>query len=198
MLKNLKFSIAGAALLLCAAFSSLAQEAARTAPVAVGDVAPDFTLQDNSGKKIVLSEAAKDAPVVLVFYRGSWCPFCVRQLSDLRGLLKTGEATKVYAISIDPAEKSNELVKKIEKDGKGKVNYSFLSDAGARTIDAYGLRDPRYKDENVNGIPYPTVYVIDSERKVVWAKLEKDYKQRPTNDEIRAAVDKISSAKQTN
>lgn len=191
MSKNLKFSTACAILLLCGALSAFSQESARTAPVSVGDVAPDFTLQDNSGKKVTLSEAVKTAPVVLVFYRGSWCPFCARQLSDLRGLLKTDEKTKLYAVSIDPAEKTNELVKKIEKDGKGAVNYSFLSDAGAKTIDAYGLRDPRYKNEAVNGIPYPTVYVIDAERKVVWAKLEKDYKQRPTNDEIRAAIDEL-------
>lgn len=198
MLKNLKFSIVCAALILSVAFNAFAQEAARTAPVAVGDVAPDFTLKDNAGKTVSLSEAAKDAPVVLVFYRGSWCPFCVRQLADLRGLLKPNEAIKVYAISIDPAEKSNELVKKIEKDGKGKINYSFLSDKGAKTIDAYGLRDPRYKNEAVNGIPYPTVYVINSERKIVWSKLEKDYKNRPTNDEIRAAIDTLKTPKAAN
>lgn len=191
MSKILKSSIVYAALLLSVALNAFAQQAARTVPVAVGDVAPDFTLQNSSGKKVTLSEAVKDAPVVLVFYRGSWCPFCVRQLSDLRGLLKTNEATRLYAISIDSADKSNELVKKIEKDGKGKIDYSFLSDAGAKTIDAYGLRDPRYKNEDVNGIPYPTVYVIDQTRKVVWARLEQDYKQRPTNGEIRAAIDKL-------
>ena len=122
-------------------------------------------------------------------YRGSWCPFCARQLADLRGLVKDGEKTRLYAVSIDAADKSNDLIKKIEKDGKGKINYSFLSDTNAKTIDSYGLRDSRYKDEKVDGIPYPTVYVVGSDRQVVWAKLNKDYRNPPTNAEIRAAVD---------
>lgn len=191
MSKNINFSVVyAAALVLIFAFGAFAQTVRKEA-VKVGDTAPDFTLSDNFGKKITLSEAVKDAPVVLVFYRGSWCPFCARQLADLRGLLKDGEKTRLYAISIDAASSSNDLIKKIEKDGKGKINFSFLSDANAQTIDAYGLRDPRYKEEQVDGIPYPTVYVVDEKRQIVWAKLEKDYKNRPTNAEIRAALEKL-------
>lgn len=175
---------------LVAALGALAQSA-RTEPVKVGDIAPDFTLSNNSGKQITLSETIKTGPIVLVFYRGSWCPFCSRQLADLRGMIKDGEQTMLFAISIDGPETSNNLIKKIEKDGKGKINFGFLSDTNAKTIDAYGLRDPRYKNEAVNGIPYPTVYVIDANRKVAWAKLEKDYKNRPTNSEIRAAIDDL-------
>ena len=44
----------------------------RTDPVAVGEVAPDFTLQDQSGHKVTLSDARGKSPVVLVFYRGYW------------------------------------------------------------------------------------------------------------------------------
>lgn len=193
MLKNLKFSVlSGTAILLFAACGAFAQ-AARIEAVKTGDTAPDFTLSDNFGKTVALSEVVKTAPVVLVFYRGSWCPFCVRQLADLRALLKDGEKTRLYAVSIDSAETNNSLIKKIEKDGKGKINFSFLSDAGAQTIDAYGLRDPRYDGEKVDGIPYPTVYVIGGDRKVIWAKLEKDYKNRPTNQEIRAEINKLKS-----
>lgn len=179
-----------AVLVLVFALGAFAQTARKEA-IKVGDTAPDFMLSDNSGNKVTLSEAVKESPVVLVFYRGSWCPFCARQLADLRNLLKDGEKTRLYAISIDAASASNDLIKKIEKDGKGKINYSFLSDTNAQTIDAYGLRDPRYKDEQFDGIPYPTVYVVDENRQIVWAKLEKDYKNRPTNAEIRAALDKL-------
>ena len=44
----------------------------RSAPVGVGDVAPDFTLADQNGQKITLSDARGKSPVVLVFYRGYW------------------------------------------------------------------------------------------------------------------------------
>ena len=191
MSKKSKFNIIYAAAFVVFAALGVFAQTAKTEAIMTGDIAPDFTLSDNSGKQITLSEAVKDAPVVLVFYRGSWCPFCARQLADLRGLIKDGEKTRLYAVSIDSADKSNGLIKKIEKDGKGKINYAFLSDPQAKTIDAFGLRDPRYKDEAVNGIPYPTVYVVGSDRKIVWTKLEKDYKNRPTNAEIRAEIEKL-------
>lgn len=44
----------------------------RTGPVAVGEVAPDFALQDQNGQKVTLSDAHGKSAVVLVFYRGYW------------------------------------------------------------------------------------------------------------------------------
>lgn len=44
----------------------------RNGPVAVGEAAPDFTLQDQSGNKVTLSDARGKTPVLLVFYRGYW------------------------------------------------------------------------------------------------------------------------------
>ena len=42
----------------------------KTEPLKIGEIAPDFTLTDQSGKQIALSKAK--TPVVLVFYRGYW------------------------------------------------------------------------------------------------------------------------------
>ncbi len=44
----------------------------RAVPVAVGDVAPDFTLEDQDGRKLTLSAERGKRPIVLVFYRGYW------------------------------------------------------------------------------------------------------------------------------
>ena len=180
-----------AAVLMMLAVTNIFGQEKQNKAIDAGDLAPDFTLTDQNGKSVTLSEAVKRAPVVLVFYRGYWCPFCGHQLSDLRRLLKDNEQTQLFAVSIDPAEKSKGFIKKIEQDGKGKINYQLLSDPNAKTINSYGLHDPRYDGQQVDGIPYPTVYVIDKERRVAWAKLEKDYKQRPTNEEIRAALDNL-------
>ncbi len=52
-------------------FTVQAQNAkSRTAPIAVGEVAPDFSLTDQNGKSVTLSKIGK--PAVLVFYRGYW------------------------------------------------------------------------------------------------------------------------------
>ena len=51
---------------------SSSQTKARNAPVGVGEVAPDFTLEDENGNRVTLSEARGKSPLVLVFYRGYW------------------------------------------------------------------------------------------------------------------------------
>ncbi len=52
--------------------TNLEAQTPRATPVAVGEMAPDFTLEDHQGRKATLSESRGKSPVVLVFYRGYW------------------------------------------------------------------------------------------------------------------------------
>lgn len=92
---------------------------------------------------------------------------------------------------MDPPDVSKKLTEKIASDGKGKISFSLLSDPGHKVVDTYGLRDPAYKGQDVDGIPHPAVYIIDKDGKVAWAKIESDYRKRPTNDELRAALNTL-------
>src|SRR5262245_47760074 len=74
-------------------------EMKRSQPVAVGEEAPDFTLEDIQGNQVSLSSARGKSATVLVFYRGFWCPFCARQLSELRSLLKADDQVRLLAVS---------------------------------------------------------------------------------------------------
>jgi peroxiredoxin len=112
-------------------------------------------------------------------------------LAELRSLLTKDENTKLYAVSVDPPEANKSLAQKIASDGKGAINFPLLSDPDHKIIDTYGLVDPAYKGQTVYGIPHPAVYVIDKEGKVAWAKVESNYRERPTNRQIRAAIDAI-------
>ena len=161
----------------------------KTEPIKIGETAPDFTLTDQSGTEVTLSNAK--TPVVLVFYRGYWCPYCVRQLAELRTLLDGDDKAVMYAISVDSADKLQSTRSKIAKDGKGEVKFSLLSDPGHKTIDAYGVFDPAYIGNKFEGIPHPAVFILDKKRKVMFAKVESDYKIRPTNQDIRAELEKL-------
>ena len=167
-------------------------EMKRSAPVSVGEQAPDFTLEDIQGNQVTLSATRGKLPTVLVFYRGYWCPFCAHQLSELRSLLKADEQVRVLAVSVDDHETTKQLIYKIAGDGNGAVNYMMLSDPGHKVIDAYGLHDPAYDGTKFEGIPHPTVYVIDKNGRVAWAKVETDYKVRPSNADIRAALEALN------
>lgn len=71
------------------------------------------------------------------------------------------------------------------------MSFPLLSDPDHKIIDAYGLRDPAYKGQDVYGIPHPAVYTINKDGKVTWARIESNYRNRPTNDEIRAALNTL-------
>ena len=106
--------------------------------------------------------------------------------------MQKDEAVRLYAVSANTPAESREFAEKIAADGRGSITFPLLSDPGHRVIDGYGLRDPAYTKQKFDGIPYPTVYVIDKAGRVAWAKVHHDYKQRPSNQEIRAALDALN------
>lgn len=113
-------------------------------------------------------------------------------MAELRSLLQKDEPVRLYAVSVDTPVESREFSEKLAADGRGAITFPLLSDPGHRVIDGYGLRDPAYADQKFDGIPYATVYVIDKAGRVAWAKVYQDYKQRPTNQEIRTALDSLN------
>ena len=106
--------------------------------------------------------------------------------------MQKDEPIHLYAVSIDKPEESREFEKKIAADGRGAIAFSMLSDPDHRVIDAYGLRDPAYTEQKFDGVPYPTVYVIDKGGNVAWVQVNHDYRQRANNQEIRAALNSLN------
>ncbi|MEO7658916.1 MAG: redoxin domain-containing protein, partial [Pyrinomonadaceae bacterium] len=103
------------------------------------------------------------------------------------------ENIRLYAISIDTPEESRNFLENIAADGNGSVKFDLLSDPGHRVIDGYGLRDHDYDGQKFEGLPHPSIYLIDKNGRVAWAKIEDDYQKRPTKDELRAAIDSLTS-----
>ena len=96
------------------------------------------------------------------------------------------EATEVLAVSIDSHADSQKLIQKLAEDGATKVTFPLLEDQGHKAIDRYGLLNPQGK-----GLPHPATYVIDKQGVVRWKFVEVDYKVRPTNAAILAALKSI-------
>lgn len=70
----------------------------------------------------------------------------------------------------------------------GDVNFPLLADPGSLVIDQYGLRDPAYEGEAQDGLPRAAVFVLNRDLGVVWSRVETDYRERPSNAEILAAL----------
>ena len=159
--------------------------AARAVPgLEVGTRAPAFALPSAQGQEMSLQTLLKKGPVALVFYRSAdWCPYCIRQLKDLKARRAdfASAGIQLVGISYDSPET---LAKAVAKNG---LDLTLLADVGSKTIDAYGIRNETLKGRAA-GVPHPTIFIVDREG-VIRAKLQRDgYKDRPEADGIIAAV----------
>ena len=91
---------------------------------------------------------------------------------------------KLAAVSYDPTDVLGQFTQKRD------IPYPLLSDAGSVTIDAWKLRDTRYKPDSFAwGVPYASIYVI-APNGTLRAKLaEEDYKVRPPLTAVLATID---------
>lgn len=163
----------------------------------INSKAPDFKAKDQHGKDIRLKDVLKQGPVVLVFYRGHWCPFCNRQLKKLEDSLQFIRDKGATLIAVSP-EKPENISKTVEKTG---AEYSILHDEGLKIMKAYEVEFEvqentinRYRNtgidlEKINGkdwkyLPVPAIYIIDKESTITYRFFDTDYKKRPSVQEI--------------
>src|SRR5271167_2756897 len=79
------------------------------AGLAVGDPAPGFTLPDALGRPVSLADLLAEGPVVAVFYRGEWCPYCNLQLHALQAALPTIRELGASLVAISPQAADHSL-----------------------------------------------------------------------------------------
>lgn len=71
---------------------------------------------------------------------------------------------------------------------KRDIGFPLLSDAGSKTIDAYGVRNREVPDPRIDGVPHPGTFIVDREG-VIRAKLfHEGYKERHVSEQIIEAV----------
>ncbi len=163
----------------------------------ISSKAPDFKAKDQDGKEVRLKDLLKTGKVVLVFYRGQWCPYCNRELSRLQDSLQLIKDKGATLIAVSP-EKPENISKTIEKT---KAAYSILYDERLKIMKAYEVEFEvpentvtRYRNsgidlEKVNGnngkyLPVPAIYIIDKESTITYRFFEPDYKKRPSVKEL--------------
>ena len=147
----------------------------------VGSSAPDFKLQSLDGGWVQLSELLGNK-VLMIFYRGHWCPFCVGHLQDIQSLLPELEKRgyQVLAISPEDATDMQKIADRMDRP------YRFLSDINLKVTDLYGIR----RDEE---LPHPAMIVLDDLGIVKWFYVGESYKQRPSAQQLRKVLDRIDN-----
>ncbi len=148
------------------------------ADLSVGSVAPSFELPDQQDHPWSLSGQLEVSPVVLVFYRGDWCPYCNGQLAAYARKYDEFErrGTQPAAISVDPPAHNARMV------GKLRIPFPLLSDAKGEVARAYGLWNEK---ENV---AVPAVVIVNRSGEVTYLHAGSDFADRPTDGEVFAAL----------
>lgn len=168
-----------------------------------GDIAPDFAMSFN-GESLSLTDLLKNGPVVINFFRGNWCPFCMAELEYYQALLSKQDGSM---IDIDPQHQAIQFLfispQKAEyhtalMDEKN-FNLQFISDTHNTIAKKFGLvfqLDDQiqkiYKAigadlSQFNGddsfeLPVPATYVIDPSGKITRAFVDANYMVRAEPD----------------
>ena len=170
-------------------------------PLLIGQAIPDVELQTAEGKVVYLKQEISKQPVVLIFYRGGWCPYCNLQLGQIQTiemqLRQLGY--QILAISPDRPEKL------VESVNSYKLTYTLLSDHAMKTAHAFGIAFrvddatlEKYKGygidlEAASGethhlLPVPAVFIMGTDGLVKFSYANPDYKVRLEPEVLLAAA----------
>lgn len=183
--------------LLVAVFSIVAAQAQKPEGLFINSKAPEFKLKDQTGVDISLKELRKKGPVVVLFYRGAWCPFCNRQLKALQdslGQIYTRGA-QVVAITPELPEGIDSTVKKTgaifpilhDKDMKLSTEYQVVYNVDDRTLGRYrtgGIDLLKANGQRSAMLAVPAVYIINTEGTITYRYFNENYRTRVSVQEI--------------
>lgn len=162
-----------------------------------GDYSPDFALPNINEQVVKMDDLFQDGKLVVIFYRGGWCPYCSLELQAWQGLYGDFRAKKVNIVAISPEKAEVSSM----SNSNNNLSFEVLSDQGNEVarkfglvfrltggmIDLYaklGIDLVSVNGDNSGELPIPATYVIGKDRKILDAYIDVDYRVRKDPQEI--------------
>ena len=181
-------------------------------PLAAGDKAPFFVVETVDGELFAFDPRKLARPVVLITFRGGWCPYCNLQLSEMRDVIPQIDAmgVDVLFLSGDRAERLYASLSRETREDIGDLKYTILSDADVQAARALGIafkasdltlakRRAADGDEFLGSsmarhgvLPVPAVFAVDANGTITFAHADPDYRVRLAGDKVIAAARAIA------
>jgi peroxiredoxin len=163
----------------------------------VGAVAPEFALKDSNGRLVRSADMLALGPLVIKFFRGRWCPYCMTEMEAWRDAYSRLRERGGLLVAISPQiERQSDFMV-----SQHRLPFPVLSDPGCVVAEQFGLvyTVPQYYRDYyrsilvnipfVNGdeswqLPLPATYVVNPARRVVLAEAHADFRVRPEPEEV--------------
>ncbi len=169
--------------------------------VQIGSKAPAFELNDHDGKLISSADLLRRGRLVVCFFRGRWCPFCVGQLEAMNLILPQIEPAGASLLAISPQTVQQSFF----MADQHKLHFPLLSDAGNKIARQFGLlyrvpdaQQAIYRRAFINlpfangddswELPIPATFILDRDGTVLYASANEDYSARPEPLDIVARL----------
>jgi peroxiredoxin len=170
-------------------------------PILIGAHAPSVSVRTLDGQAKPLAGALAGKPSIVVFYRGSWCPFCNLQLSQLNGIQDQLAALGYQILAITP-DGAPEITKTLDKHA---LKYTIYSDPAFEAITAFGVGYripeetvrqyhangvdlPHAPGESAAALPVPSVFIFDANGILQFTYVNPDYRIRLSSELLLAAA----------
>jgi peroxiredoxin len=171
----------------------------------INSKAPDFKATDQNGVEVSLKELRKKGDVVIVFYRGYWCPYCTKYMKKLQDSLEIIKAKHAQLVVITPEGKEgidSSIARTgasfpiiYDKEMKIANGYKVAYKVEEKTVNRYKNANPSIDLLKINNqlkeayLPVPAVYIINTDGTVTFRYFEEDYKKKLAVAEILKALD---------
>jgi peroxiredoxin len=191
----------------------VAETADAIRPLGAGDAAPRFIVESVDNEPFEFDPLTLERPVVLLAFRGGWCPFCNMYLSDMRQAIPEISAMGIDVLFLS-GDRSELLFASLNRETQEDIaglEYTILSDANAQAAIALGIafrasdrtmNRRQEKGEDIAGssmdrhgvLPVPAVFAIDKHGIIQFAYTNANYKIRLPADELVAVAREIAAA----
>ena len=163
----------------------------------VGAQAPGFELADQDGELVSSAQLLGRGRLLLCFFRGRWCPFCVAQLEAMDRVLHLVEGAGASLVGISPQTAKQSYF----MHNQHRLRFPLLSDPGNKVARQFGLvyRVPEEQQAVyarsftnlpfINGddsweLPVPATYILRRDARVMFASANPDYTVRPEPQDL--------------
>lgn len=171
-----------------------------------GAAFPRLALPDQLGRPVDLGMLADERPLVIVFYRGGWCPYCNLELRAYQQKLPEIHAAGARLVAVTPETPDNAL-STVEKND---LDFDVLSDVKGALADALGIRFrlspeiealyrkfghdlPTHNGDGEWSLPIPATYVVERGGRIAYAHVDPDYRHRAEPADVLAALAQLAA-----